>query len=177
MSWIAVSGAVFGSLCRKLARRVALLTFNAMRKQLVYRFDLFVASRVWRGSPAVVLPSCQSANASVRVFNCTYTCQCCSSPLLLSRICACKRSFKRASLHVAVLPPLWGTQLYCGQIAFCKNLFRSFRLALKPPVQVKQFPNKINLPVSEHVLRGADLRVHAYYASNSGFADVCNRLN
>ena len=60
MTYIAVSGAVFGSLCRKLARRVALLTFNAMGKQLVYRFDIFVASRVWRGGPAVVLLPCNS---------------------------------------------------------------------------------------------------------------------
>ena len=55
--------------------------------------------------------------------------------------------------------------------------FGSFRLALKPPVQVKMFPNEIKLPVSEHVLRGADLRVHAYYASSSGFANVCHRLS
>ena len=56
-------------------------------------------------------------------------------------------------------------------------MFGTFCLELKHAVQVKKFPNEIKLPVFEHVLRGADLRVHAYYASSSGFAGVCHRLS
>lgn len=52
--------------------------------------------------------------------------------------------------------------LYCGRIAFCKNLFGSFRLALKPPVQVRKFPNAFEEGMSENMLRGSGHTVHAY---------------
>ena len=42
-------------------------------------------------------------------------------------------------------------------------LFGSFRLALKPPVQVKKFPNEFADCVSAYMLPAADHTVQAYY--------------
>ena len=87
--------------------------------------------------------------------------------IFLSRACAscgcptvaltCIEETKRPARHVAAL---WA---HCVLII----LFRSFRLALKPPVQVKKFRNEIEECVSDEMLQGGDHIVHAYHSSRA----------
>ena len=110
-------------------------------------------SRACASWSSIMLHNGKGMHMRQRVSRGTYRCQQCSVWIFLQRMCVCKLTSEYAnSAHICDLHFLFG----------------SFRLALKPPVQVRMFPNGIKQRVSECMLRGAGLQVHVYYVSRSG---------